>query len=109
MIAAAAANLGASRWFARRVPVAAVTMTWRESRREAGALLGLGVSFMGATLPSTGTTYVVQSVLTRRFGVAGLGMYQAAFGVSGSRAKRPQNSAIGPPITARSSGVTRPL
>ncbi len=84
LIVAAAGNLGTSWWFARRVPLASVMMSWGESRQEAGALLSLGVSFMGAGLLSTGTTYVIQTLLARRFGVAGLGIYQAAFSVSGA-------------------------
>jgi antigen flippase len=84
LVLAAVASLGTSWWYARRVPVAAMRIPWRESRDEARALLSLGVSFMGAAVLGAGTNYIIQAMLTRQFGLAGVGIYQAAFGLSGA-------------------------
>jgi PST family polysaccharide transporter len=83
LVLSSIAALATSWWFARRVPVAFVAMRWRDSWPEARALLALGASFMGAGIVAAGTTYAVQAILIRRFGVAGMGIYQAAFSLSG--------------------------
>ena len=83
LVLAALAALATSWWYARRVPVASVSMTWRETWAEARTLLSLGVSFMGAGLVAAAATYLVQALLVRRFGMEGLGLYQAAYGLSG--------------------------
>ena len=78
--------LGVSWWYARRVPMERVALPWSATPREARDLLSLGLSFMGASLLATTTTYAIQTILFRRFGVAGLGIYQAAYSLSGSLA-----------------------
>jgi PST family polysaccharide transporter len=84
LVLGAAGTLLVSSLFARRLRVERIPFGWTETRREARVLLALGLSFMSASLLSTGTTYVVQAWVTRRFGVAGLGIYQAAFSLSGA-------------------------
>jgi antigen flippase len=84
LVLTAVATLATSWWYARRVPVLRIVMSWRDSGKEAGPLLSLGINFMASALLATGATYVVQAILTRKFGVAGLGMYQAAFSLSGA-------------------------
>lgn len=83
LILSAFAGLTTSCWFARRVPVKAITLPWRDSYGEAKQLLVLGFSFMGAGLVTTLSGYLIRIVMLRQFGLADVGIYQAAFNLSG--------------------------
>lgn len=83
LILSAVAMLVISWWYARRVPIAPVIMSWHESWQEARTLLTLGISFMGAALASTATAYAILTLLIRKFGLAEVGIYQAAYSLSG--------------------------
>ncbi|GFO68996.1 O-antigen translocase [Geomonas limicola] len=79
----AAANLAISWYYARRVPLPRIELPWRESCGEARRLVLLGASFMGAGLAGSAATYLIQVLLSRAFGMAGFGIYQAALSLSG--------------------------
>ena len=84
MILSSVAMLITSWWYARRVPISAITMLWRESSQEARGLIVLGMSFMGAGLVASATGYAIQALLIRQFGLAESGIYQAAYSLSGA-------------------------
>ena len=75
--------LATSWWFARRVSVKAIDLPWRESVGEARQLLTLGVSFMAAGLVTVLSNYLIWVVLLRQFSLDDVGIYQAAFNLSG--------------------------
>lgn len=77
------AGLATSWWFARRVPVESVEMPWRESREEAGRLLRFGFPLMLSGLFGAASAYLIRIVLIRQVGLAGVGIYGAAFNLSG--------------------------
>jgi PST family polysaccharide transporter len=83
LILSALAVLATSWWFARRVPVKAITLPWRDSTDEARQLLSLGISFMGAGLALTLSNYLIRVIMLRQFDLADVGIYQAAFNLSG--------------------------
>lgn len=83
LILSALAALATSWWFARRVPVKEITLPWRDSYGEARQLLLLGASLMGAGLVTTLNNYLIRIVMLRQFGLADVGIYQAAFNLSG--------------------------
>ncbi|MBE0597719.1 MAG: O-antigen translocase [Desulfuromonadales bacterium] len=83
LILSSMAALATSWWFARRVPVKAITLPWRDSTGEARQLLSLGISFMGAGLALTLSNYLIRVVMLRQFDLADVGIYQAAFSLSG--------------------------
>ncbi len=83
LVLSAFAALATSWWFARRVPVKAITLSWRDSYGEARQLLSLGVSFVGAGLVTTLSNYLIRVVMLRQFGLADVGIYQSAFNLSG--------------------------
>lgn len=83
LILSALAALATSWWFAHRVPVKVITLPWRDSYGEARQLLLLGISFMGAALVTALTSYLIRIVMLRQFGLADVGIYQAAFNLSG--------------------------
>ena len=83
IILSAFASLATSWWFARRVPVKAISFSWRDSYGEAHQLLSLGFSFMVVGLLTTFSDYLIRVVMLRYFGLADVGIYQAALNLSG--------------------------
>ena len=83
LILSALAGVATSWWFARRIPVAPFAMPWRDSRNEAGQLLRFGFPIMLTGLFGALSTYAIRVVLIRQVGLEGVGVYQAAFGLSG--------------------------
>jgi len=83
LILYAIASLTTSWWFARRVSIKSVELSWSESRNEAMQLLKLGISFMGAGLAASLTGYLIRIILIRQFGFNDVGLYHAAYGLSG--------------------------
>lgn len=83
LVLSAFAALATSWWFARRVPVKTITLSWRDSYDEARQLLLLGVSLMGAGLVTTLVSYLIRVVMLQQFDLSDVGIYQAAFNLSG--------------------------
>ncbi len=78
-----AVNLGFSWWIARRVPLVAVTITWRECLRKSGRLVSLGVAFMWSGVLAAGVGLATRAWIVRDLGTEANGIYQAAWGISG--------------------------
>lgn len=83
LILTGAAALLTSWWFARRVVLVPVELPWRDSRQEAGKLLHFGVPVMLSGLMSMVSAYLIRVLLIRQVGLDGVGIWQAAFGLSG--------------------------
>ena len=83
LIMTGAVNLGFSWWTARRITLNAVTISWRESVRESGRLVSLGVAFMWSSVLSAGVGLMTRAWIVRDFGTEDNGIYQAAWGISG--------------------------
>jgi PST family polysaccharide transporter len=83
MIVTSLAVLATSWWFARRVAVKTVEMPWRESGAEAAQLLHFGVPLMLSALMTTLCNYLIRVLLIRQIGLDGIGIWQAAFSLSG--------------------------
>jgi PST family polysaccharide transporter len=83
LIAAGLASLGCSYWFARRVEIAAVHMSWRETWGGFSRLIGLGLAFVWSGLLVAGLDMFTRSLIARRLGIDAAGVYQAAWSLSG--------------------------
>lgn len=83
LIAMAVFNLGTSWWFARKIPVPKVEMTWRESFRQTGGLVKLGVAMMWASLVAAFVAYLTRALIAQDIGIEAVGVFQAAFSLSG--------------------------
>lgn len=81
--AAAAAGLGISWWYSRRVAVDVPPITASEVRSEARALLHLGSALMVSGFVMTGCSYAIRSTIFRQLGAAPTGLYQAAWTLGG--------------------------
>lgn len=76
-------QLVASWRFARRVPVPRVTMGWCQSFRAAGGMIGLGVAMMWCGLLGSLVSYATNTIITQTHGLHAVGLYSAAFSLSG--------------------------
>lgn len=83
LIAVAFFNLIAAWWFSRKISLPPVSLNLRRTFSQAKGLLGLGSAFMISGLSATFMAYAVRAIISRDIGVEGLGMYQAAFYISG--------------------------
>jgi PST family polysaccharide transporter len=69
-------------WFTRRVTVAAVQMSWRESWVEAKPMLKLGLVFVSSGLMSAGVAYLTRVIIIRKIGLEANGLYSSAWMLS---------------------------
>lgn len=78
-----AVQLAVSWYFARRVPVPPVAMTWLESLRAAGGMVRLGLVFMWNGLLIALVAYVTRALITQQISLEAVGIFGAAFALSG--------------------------
>jgi PST family polysaccharide transporter len=83
LLVSAAINLGLSWWFARRVKVPSVKVTWSETIKESRHLISLGLAFMWSALLVAAVGLATRALIVRNFGIDANGIYQAAWGISG--------------------------
>lgn len=83
IVSLAALQLAVSWWFARRIPVPQVSMSWQESLHAAGGMLKLGLSFMWSGLLVSMVAYATRTLLARELDLVAVGIYSAAYGLSG--------------------------
>jgi len=70
-------------WYARKIPLAAISLDASEVGRHAVELLKLGFAFMASALMMSGAAYVVRLILLQRAGVEAAGFYQSAWTLGG--------------------------
>lgn len=83
LIISAAVNLGSTWWFARRIQIAPITITWVETFANSKRLVNLGLAFMYGVVLSAAVMLVIRAFIVRETGVEASGIYQAAWGISG--------------------------
>lgn len=83
LILTGAATLATSWWFARRVELVPVDLSWRQSRSEAGKLFRFGLPLMLSGVMAMLSAYFIRALLVRQVGLDGVGIWQAAFNLSG--------------------------
>ena len=83
LLAIAAGQLVASWWYARRVTLQPVNVTWKETATGARDMLRLGITLMLSGFLLTSSEYLVRLILQQYSGEASVGLYQSAFNISG--------------------------
>jgi enterobacterial common antigen flippase len=83
LVTSALFTLGLSYWFSSRIAVAPVAVSWAETLQGMKRLIGLGVGFMWSGVLAARIDMLTRSIITREFGVGSVGIYQAAWGLSG--------------------------
>jgi PST family polysaccharide transporter len=82
LVAISAFGILLSWWYARRVPVQRVMVTWKETLVESRSLLGLGLAFTVAALIASGTAYLTRVLVQRQLGMEAVGIYTATWTLS---------------------------
>ena len=70
-------------YFARRVTVPKVDMTWLESLRAAGGMIRLGLAFMWSGVLVAVVAYLTRAFITQEVSLEAVGIFGAAFALSG--------------------------
>ena len=83
LIVTAVVNLGFSWWFARKISVPPVSLTWKETLSNSRQLVGLGLAFMYGALLASILGLTIRSVIVRQLGLDANGIYQASWAISG--------------------------
>lgn len=83
LISIAAINYALSWQFARSIPVPQIKLTWWQTYKEAGKMVKLGLVFMWTSLITTAVAYITNTLITQELGVTYLGIYSAAYSLSG--------------------------
>ena len=83
LLASAAVSLTTSWWFVRRIQVADVGMSWRRAITEAGPMVSLGITLMLSSTLTVLLEFYTRTLLSRGHGLDAVGIYQAAWALSG--------------------------
>ena len=83
LVVTAAVALAVSWWFARRVHVEPVALSWPDTFAGTRRLAGLGMAFMWSGLLTAGLDMATRSLITQNLGIDAAGLYQAAWALSG--------------------------
>jgi antigen flippase len=82
LVLSALTTILVSWWYARKIPIAKVPITWKDISGEARNLLSLGVVFMVTGLITMATTYSIKVVVRQQLGLESAGLYEAAGALS---------------------------
>ncbi len=69
-------------WYARKIRIERELLTIRETLREVGAMVSLGVVLMAGGLVELVAFYLVKVIITQRLGLAVTGLYEASSALS---------------------------
>ena len=83
LVVVAAMSIAVSWWYSRKVRIKPVAMTTADIAAETGALLKLGLAFMGSGFLMMGSAYAVRLIVLRSVGLDATGFYQAAWTIGG--------------------------
>lgn len=83
LLAVSAFQLVLSWHFARKLPVPKVELTWRQTFAEANGMVRLGLVFMANGFMGSAVTYITIALITQYEGTQAVGLYSAAFALSG--------------------------
>jgi PST family polysaccharide transporter len=77
------ASLATSWWFSRKVVIEPVNEAWAIALREAQKLLKFGLPIMGVAIQGALVAYFMRLIIMNQFGLEGVGVWAAAFAISG--------------------------
>jgi enterobacterial common antigen flippase len=83
MIVMSLFNMITNWWFAKKIQLAKVIMTWRQIFIHASGLVKLGIALMLSGLVSTFVAYFTKTLVSRQIGLEAVGIFQTAFALAG--------------------------
>lgn len=69
--------------YAREVKLVNVRLSFKQLSSESKGMIRLGVAFMGGSFVTLASTYLIKILIIDRLGIEAVGIYQAAFVISG--------------------------
>ncbi len=82
LIISAALTVLIAWWYARRIQLARVVITWAQVGKDVREMLSMGLVFMLSGLGTLAATYLVKVMILRNLGLDAAGLYEAASMVS---------------------------
>jgi PST family polysaccharide transporter len=82
LISVAAGQLAVSWWYARKIVVTKILVTWRECYDESREMVQLGLAMVTSNVALTVSTMVILVIVRNYEGVAAVGLYQSAITIS---------------------------
>ncbi len=82
LIAVAIGQLAASWWYANRIKLTSVSVTWRECYLESREMVHLGLSIVVSGVAGTLSSLLVLTILRKFSGESAVGLYQSALTIS---------------------------
>ena len=70
-------------YYARRIPITFIKLSWRQTVAEANRMIKLGLVFMATGLMGTAVSYLTVIFITQHINLQAVGIYGAAFALSG--------------------------
>jgi antigen flippase len=83
LVSLALATVCISTWFGRKVPIENVSVTWAETWNGFWSLIQFGIALVISGLMVTGVAYATRLMIQSSYGLSGVGIYSAAFALSG--------------------------
>lgn len=83
LVALAIGQFLVSLYYARKIKIQNIKVSWRKAFEESKGMIKLGSTFMGGALAAVMGAYIIRVIIIRDLGLADAGIYQAAFTLSG--------------------------
>lgn len=83
LVSLSAVSLLVSFHYSRKILLPSVSVTWQKSLVDTGGLLKFGAGMVIAGLVGTGATYTIRAILLNQLDLQAVGIYTAAFTLSG--------------------------
>jgi antigen flippase len=82
LVAVAAGQVATSWWYARRVPIERVSVSWGQAWVCSRQMLTFGLALVIAGTANSLSVYLIRLIIQKGVGAAGVGLYQSAFTIS---------------------------
>jgi antigen flippase len=83
LVSVAAVQLTLSWYYARRLRITKIYLSWKETFSEAEGLIRAGLVFMWCSLVGAAVNYITIILIAQKINIAAVGIYSAAFALSG--------------------------
>jgi enterobacterial common antigen flippase len=83
LIATSAITVAVTAYYARKLQLETAKVPWKESAHDAKSLLILGLALVGSGVLIAAVGYAIRILITQTHGLEGVGIYSAAFNLSG--------------------------
>lgn len=83
LVLSSISELIASWWYARKLEIETITLSWKETLNEADGMVRMGLAFMWNGLLIAIVAYLTRAIIADKIDMLAVGLYTAAFALSG--------------------------